>query len=75
MTPFFTFFEFFETTGGVAPYLAYAEAKAHIRLRRNRRVHDQLRFFQCAGVLTWSNAFAVTDFNFPRQEVGVSRRR
>ena len=66
MTAFFTFFEFFETTGGLDPYLAYAESKAHIRLRRNRRVHYQLRFFQYAGALTWSNAFAVTDFNFPR---------
>ena len=66
MTAFFTFFEFFETTGGLDPYLAYAKSKAHIRLRRNRRVHYQLRFFQCAGALTWSNAFAVTDFNFPR---------
>ena len=66
MTASFTFFEFFETTGGLDPYLAYAESKAHIRLRRNRRVHYQLRFFQCAGALTWSNAFAVTDFNFPR---------
>jgi len=66
MTAFFTFFEFFETTGGLDPYLAYAKSKAHIRLRRNRRVHAQLQFFQCAGALTWSNAFAVTDFNFPR---------
>jgi len=66
MTAFFTFFEFFETTGGFDPYLAYAESEAHIRLRRNRRVHYQLRFFQCAGGLTWSNAFGVTDFNFPR---------
>jgi len=66
MTAFFTFFGFFETTGGLDPYLAYAKSKAHIRLRRNRRVHAQLQFFQCAGALTWSNAFAVTDFNFPR---------
>jgi hypothetical protein len=71
MTAFFTFFEFFETTGGFDPYLAYAKSKAHIRLRRNRRVHAQLQFFQCAGVFTWSNAFAVTDFNFSGQKMGI----
>ena len=40
MTAFFTFFEFFETTGGLDPYLAYAKWDAHIRLRRNRSVRD-----------------------------------
>ncbi len=37
MTAFFTVYEFFETTGGLDPYLAYARSKAHIRLCRNRR--------------------------------------
>src|SRR6266496_3446867 len=45
MTAFFTFFEFFETTGGLDPYLAYAESKAHIRLRRKRRVRGCRGFF------------------------------
>jgi len=40
MTASFTFFEFFETTGGLDPYLAYAKWDAHIRLRRNRSVRD-----------------------------------
>src|SRR6266542_3734011 len=38
MTAFFTFFEFFETTGGLDPYFAYAKSKAHIRLCGDRRV-------------------------------------
>jgi hypothetical protein len=45
MTAFFTFFEFFETTGGLDPYLAYAKWKAHIRLRRKRRVRGCRGFF------------------------------
>src|SRR5436190_15020357 len=45
MTAFFTFCEFFETTGGLDPYLAYAKWKAHIRLRRKRRVRGCRGFF------------------------------